>query len=164
MQSKQAVESSVEELVDALMHASRALVGIAAESIAAVDPTLSMPQFRALVVLAGAGPITVGQLAAALKVHTSTVTRLCDRLVARGLITREQAERNRREVALALTRSGRSVLRRVMDRRRQRVAEVVGALPAGQRQPVVAALRAFSDAAGEAPEPSWAFGWEASSG
>lgn len=153
------VRTDADDVVDALMLASRALVGVAAESIATVDSTLSLPQFRALVVLAG-GPITVGQLADRLDVHTSTVTRLCDRLVARELISREPAAHSRREVVIALTGSGRSVVRRVMRRRRSRLAGIVDALPAKGRPAVVAALQAFADAAGESPEPSWAVGWE----
>ena len=45
-------------LTDALLTASRALVAVAARSLAAVDDDVTLPQYRALVVLAVAGPST----------------------------------------------------------------------------------------------------------
>lgn len=146
-------------VVDALMTASRALVAVAARSIAQVDESLSLPQFRALVVLAARGPVTVGTLADELDVHSSTITRLCDRLVGRGYVTRAPAADSRREVVVALTNAGRSAVRKVMQRRRDLVGQIVANVPAQDRAPMVSALRAFSAAAGEAPEQAWSFGW-----
>ena len=52
--------------------ASRALVGVAARSLAGVDD-ITLPQFRALVVLTGGIPVTVGDLATTLDIHRSTL-------------------------------------------------------------------------------------------
>ena len=41
-----------DSLTDALLTASRALVAVAARSLAAVDDDVTLPQYRALVVLA----------------------------------------------------------------------------------------------------------------
>lgn len=147
-------------VVDALMAASRALVAVAARSIAHVEASLSLPQYRALVVLSTRGPTTAGVLADELGVHPSTVTRLCDRLVAGGYVTREPSTDSRREVVIALTPTGRSAVRKVMQRRRRLIGDIVANVPLEQRPTMVAALQAFSAAAGEAPEQAWAFGWD----
>ena len=65
--------------------ASRALVGVAARSLAGVEEQVTLVQYRALVLL-DAGPQNVGTLAKALGIHPSTATRLCDRLTTKGLV------------------------------------------------------------------------------
>ena len=47
---------SHDELVDALLSASRVMVGLAARSVADLDSEVTLPQYRALVVLASRGP------------------------------------------------------------------------------------------------------------
>jgi hypothetical protein len=49
--------------VDAFLRASRVLVSIAARSLAGVTDKVTLPQYRALVVLAGRGPQNAGALA-----------------------------------------------------------------------------------------------------
>jgi hypothetical protein len=53
-------------MVDAALTASRALVGISARSLAAIESDVTLPQYRALVVLAERGEQTVSSLAEAL--------------------------------------------------------------------------------------------------
>ena len=45
-----------DELVDTVLAASRALVAVAARSLAAAGDEVTLPQYRALVVLAARGP------------------------------------------------------------------------------------------------------------
>ena len=81
-----------------MLTASRALVAVAARSLAVAAPAdVTLPQYRALVVLAARGPTRVGDLADALGIHPSTATRLCDRLVDRRLVRRAVDRTNRRE-------------------------------------------------------------------
>jgi DNA-binding MarR family transcriptional regulator len=159
--SSRGADPDTEPVVDAVLGASRALVAVAARSIAAVDGGVTLPQYRTLVVLASRGPQNVGALADELGVHSSTVTRMCDRLVRRGLIERAVSATSRREVTIALTRAGRDLLDRVTTVRRHALGEIVGRVPPGLRADMVAALRAFSAAAGEVPDQAWAVGWEA---
>src|SRR5437016_4040544 len=88
---------------EAVFVASRALFGIAALSLAAVEETVTLVQYRALVLLASRGEMNVGALASALSLHQSTATRLCDRLVNKGLLERRYPAESRREVFIALT-------------------------------------------------------------
>ena len=69
-------------------------MAVAARSLAAVDDDVTLPQYRALVVLAARGPQLVGQLADTLAVHPSTATRLCDRLVVKKLVERAVSPEN----------------------------------------------------------------------
>lgn len=140
----------------ALLTASRALVGIAARSLADVDVTL--PQFRALVVLAGRSGLTVTELAGSLSIHPSTATRLCDRLVARSLVRRSPSAEDRRETIVQLTATGGRLVARVSDRRRADLEAIASAMGPADRAAVVEALEIFAAAAGE-PELLDPFGW-----
>jgi DNA-binding MarR family transcriptional regulator len=152
-------EDEVEDVVDAVLRASRVLVSVAARSLAGVTDKVTLPQYRALVVLASRGSQNAGTLADVLGVHSSTLTRRCDRLVTKGLITRNQSSTNRREVVLALTGRGRRLVKSVSARRRAEIAIIVARVPKTQRGAMVRALQAFGDAAGEATESAWLPGW-----
>jgi DNA-binding MarR family transcriptional regulator len=144
-------------IADELLAASRALVAVAAKSLAGVDVTL--PQYRALVILSAPSPTTVGSLADALDVHPSTATRLCDRLVGKRLIRRLPGRSgDRREVALTLTAQGRRLVEQVMTRRRRELAEIAGRMSASDQEQAVQGLWAFAEAAGELVFVD-AFGW-----
>jgi DNA-binding MarR family transcriptional regulator len=153
-------DGSDDQVVDAVLAASRALVAVAARSVAEVDGALTLPQFRALVALGSRGPQNVGALADDLGVHPSTASRMCDRLAGRSLIARAPSPSSRREVIVRLSPAGRRLLRGVTIARRKAIGEVVGKVPPPQRPAMIAALQAFSDAAGEVPDQAWAVGWD----
>ncbi len=146
-------------MTDALLTASRALVAVAARSLASIDADVTLPQYRALVVLASRGPRLVGQLADDLAVHASTATRLCDRLVAKNLVRRAVTRDNRRATSITLTASGSRIVSEVTAIRRTEIERIVGRIPAPLRDSTVAALSAFSAAAGEPADRSWSVGW-----
>ena len=147
------------ELVDAVLHASRVLVSVAARSLADVDHDVTLPQYRALVVLASRGPQRPADLADALGSHPSTVTRLCDRLVAKHLVDRQTSPANRREVTIALTPRGRRLVERVTEKRRAELAVIVSQVPTSERKTMFRGLRALGDAAGEPADSGWFEGW-----
>ena len=154
----QVQSAEVEPAADALLQVSRALVGVAARSLADVDD-VTLPQFRALVVLTRPTRVTVSDLADALDIHPSTATRMCDRLVRKRLIRRQPGvAADRRETSLTLTASGRRLVDRVTTRRRRDIAAIVESMTPEDRALAVAGLRAFAFAAGEFPvvDP---FGW-----
>jgi DNA-binding MarR family transcriptional regulator len=153
----------VNEITDAVLYASRVLVAVAARSLAGVADQVTLPQYRALVVLAAKGPQSLRELAEVLDVHTSTATRMCDRLVRKRLVRRRQSRQDRREVVLDLTPPGRDLVVEVAGRRRSEIARIVARVPRDQRHALVSALTAFGRAAGEVPEQSWSLGWELAS-
>jgi len=148
----------IEATTEALLSASRALVAVAARSLAAVDD-VTLPQFRALVVLTRPTAATVGDLAEALDIHPSTATRLCDRLERKRLIRRRPgAVPDRRETTVSLTPQGRRLVARVTDRRRRDLRVIAAAMPPDERENAIRALASLSRAAGELPAVD-PFGW-----
>ena len=150
---------NLNDVVDAVLGASRALVAIAARSLGTAGEEVTLPQYRALVVLASRGPQRLIDLAGFLDVTASTATRMCDRLVRKGLIGRERVESDRRTVLVTVSAAGRDLVGDVTRRRRREVQSIVRRLPAQERALLVSALRAFADAAGEVPERDWSLGW-----
>jgi len=142
-------DESLDEVTDSLMTASRLLVAISARSIGLVDETITLPQFRTLVILANRGPINLATLAGLLGVQPSATGRMVDRLVAAGLIDRLPHPTSRRELLAALTKRGREVVRRVTAYRRAEIAAIVEKMPPPERNGLVRALRAFTAAGGE---------------
>jgi hypothetical protein len=55
-------------------------------------------------------------------------------------------------VTVGLTAAGRRLLRKVTTARRRAIGEIVAKVPEELRVAMVAALQAFSEAAGEAPD------------
>lgn len=144
-----AVDESVDAITDALLTASRLLVAISARSIALVDETITIPQFRTLVILFHEGPINLATLASLLDVQPSTTGRMVDRLVSAGLIDRRPHPTSRRELVAELTPRGRRVVQKVTGNRRNELAEVVQNMPARERRGLLRALTAFTAAGGE---------------
>ena len=153
-------DTELERATDRTLLATRALVGVAAKSLSAIEGDVTLSQYRALVVLGSRGSQNVGALAEALGIHASTATRLCDRLLAKALIVRSTTPENRREVTVALSEEGVALVRGVTERRRHEIREIVSRMEPGERQKLIAAFEAFTDAAGEVPNDGWKLGWE----
>lgn len=150
--------SSLDAVTEEVLLASRVLVGIAARTIPDSDD-VTLAQFRALVLLDTQGELRAGTLSELLGVEPSTTTRLCDRLVGKGLVERGPKE-NRREVSIALTEAGAALVAEATAKRRAEIAEILRKLPAAGRSRLSIALRAFREAAGDAPaELAWSLGW-----
>jgi DNA-binding MarR family transcriptional regulator len=148
-----------EEVIGAIILASRAMVAIAVRSLAGNPDDVTLPQYRTLVVLAFGGPRRLADLAEALTVSPSTATRMCDRLVKKNLVSRTRDELDRREVKLAITPLGRKIVSDVIDRRRSEVRDLLRAIPVPFRRQLVSSLTLLATAAGEAPEIHWGPGW-----
>jgi DNA-binding MarR family transcriptional regulator len=154
-----AVATPTSECVDALLAASRALMSAAARSIVEVERDLTLVQWRALVVVATRGPQRAGDLAEQLGVRPSSLTGLCDRLEAKGLVRRDPAPASRREVLVVATADGERIVRSVMRRRRREIERTIAALSPQQCHAIADAMGAFARAAGEAPDDGWRLGW-----
>ncbi len=135
--------------VEAVLWALRALVGIAAASIAEVDDVVTVPQLRVLVMLQTRGSMNLAAVAGALKVNPSNASRACDRLSKAGLVDRRDAPTDRRNVTLSLTEAGRQLVDKVMRHRRAAITRVLRKMPAQQRERLTEDLSAFAAAAGE---------------
>jgi DNA-binding MarR family transcriptional regulator len=134
-------------VVDALMRASRALVAVTARSLSSVNDEVTLAQFRTLIVLSSQGPQTVTALAEHLDVHASTMTRMCTRLVTRGLVVRVPSAVDRREVVITLSTNGSRLVDDVLNNRRAEIDANVQRLSEEHRHTLIGALDAFSRAA-----------------
>jgi DNA-binding MarR family transcriptional regulator len=144
-----------DEVVDAVLTASRTLVAVAEQSLGAAAEETTLAQYRALVVLASRGPERMVDLARALHVTPPTAGRMCDRLVRKGLVRRHRARADRREVQVSITAAGRDVVDQATARRRELLAEILGRIPGRKQAAVAAAFRSFAAAAGEVPDSEW---------
>ena len=147
-------------MVDAVLSASRVLVAIAARSLADAGEEVTLTQYRSLVILAARGPQGVADLAKAVAVTAPTASRLCERLVRKGLVRRRTDRRDRRQVRVGLTGAGRHLVDTVTERRREEIAGLLASIPQQDQRPVAAALQQLAKAAGEVPEQDWSTGWD----
>ncbi|MCW2714517.1 MAG: transcriptional regulator, MarR family [Frankiales bacterium] len=81
------------------------------------DTSLTLSQLAALATVERSGPLTPRELAAAERVQPPSMTRLVASLEAAGLVTRSAHPSDGRQVLLAVSRSGATLLRE--DRRRR---------------------------------------------
>jgi DNA-binding MarR family transcriptional regulator len=138
------------------------LVGVSARSLAEVEDTVTLTQFRTLVVLDSHGELNLNRLAELLGVNASTAMRMIDQLLVANLVTRQDNPANRREVLLGLTPAGQRVVRRVTTKRHTEISRIVAAKNEPQRCQLLAALRTFASAAAEpelGPEAASRLGW-----
>jgi DNA-binding MarR family transcriptional regulator len=149
-----------DSMVDAVLTASRVLVAIAARSLADAGEEVTLTQYRSLVILASRGPQSLAALAEAVAVTPPTASRLCERLVRKGLVRRRSDRNDRRQVRVALSAAGQSLVDAVTAKRRREIAELLASVPAKDQRSVVAALRQLAASAGEVPEQDWSSGWD----
>jgi DNA-binding MarR family transcriptional regulator len=148
--------SDVEDVTDALLEASKALVGIALRTL---PERVTLAQFRALALLESAGAMRSSDLADALDVSPSTATRMCDRLVRAGMVDRVTSEDDRRQVRLTLTPTGAKLVRDGLAGRRRALSRLVRQIADEDRVAFVRGLRVFEGAGVTDKEPAWAHGW-----
>ncbi|HEV8173738.1 MAG TPA: MarR family transcriptional regulator [Actinoplanes sp.] len=110
-------------------------------------PRLSGPQLSALLVVERAEGINLRGLAGELKMLLSSASRLCDRLVASGMVERVPGRADRREIALYLTPSSRQLLDELRLTRRELLSTVLERMSATGRAALIRGLTEFAAAA-----------------
>jgi DNA-binding MarR family transcriptional regulator len=135
--------------IEGTLTASRALLGVIARSLAPVMDTVTLPQFRVLVVLSNFGPLRMGEVAHRLGANQSSFSRFADRMVAVGLIARSASPGSRREVIVSLTEDGARVYNEVTDARRREISRLLATLSGPDLEAVRTGFEIFARAAGE---------------
>lgn len=143
-----------EELAEAFVTASRALVGLAVHAVSASPVDVTVTQFRLLVLVAEEAR-SIGDIADHLGVNQSNASRHCDRLQRLGLVQRSRLDADARFVVVTLTEAGHEVVDAVMARRREDVRRLLAAIAPHQAEAFVEALRAFNRAALALDEAPW---------
>jgi DNA-binding MarR family transcriptional regulator len=129
---------------------TRVMVGLTMRSAEVLGGEASLPQFRVLLVLSGLGRVPSSRLAAEMGIAASSITRLADKLEAAGLLTRGTDPRSRSVVTLEVTPAGVQLVGRVIARRQELLAEVLGRMTPNERAEVGRVARRFADLAGDA--------------
>src|SRR5579862_6037623 len=160
MSNDLAEHATAESVVNAVLTASRVLVAVAARSLADAAEQVTLTQYRTLVVLASRGPQSLAGLADSVAVTPATATRMCDRLVRKGLVRRRTERGDRRQIRVALTPGGRALVDSVTRRRRAEIERIVSSMPPDEQAVLVQALGRLATAAGEVPEQDWTTGWD----
>ncbi len=159
MAAELSARMALAEQVEAVMRASRVLVGVIAASVEEVGSAVTVPQLRVLVMAADHSPLTLGNVAEGLGVHPSNATRTCDRLVGAGLLNRRDDPHDRRQLQLTLTRKGTRMVESVLEHRRAAIERVMVQMDPTAATLLGAGLQEFVAAAGEradaAPVTVW---------
>lgn len=135
---------------DAVLTASRALLGVVARSLAPALDEITLPQFRVLVILSATGrPMRSGDLAAALGVHPSTFTRTANRLEAGRWVRRVENPDSRRETLIELQPEGRRLVDMVSRRRHLEIEKILSRSTPQDRLKILTGMQVFALAAGE---------------
>jgi DNA-binding MarR family transcriptional regulator len=105
------------------------------------DGSLNAPRLSALAVIVFAGPITLGDLAAAEQVRPPTITRIVHALEQQGLVVREKNAEDGRSVYLSATTAGKRLLVKSRSRRIRLLVEKIEQLPASEQSLLSEAAR-----------------------
>lgn len=126
-----------------LLEVVRAMMAVSVRAASAVPGGIPPVQLRALTALQGLQPANLADLGAALGMSPSSTSRLCDRLVTRGLVHRKVSPHIRREVSLNVSAQGSRLLAEYDGHRLDALSAALANLAPQRRPEVVAALRDF---------------------
>jgi DNA-binding MarR family transcriptional regulator len=108
---------------------------------------LSLSQLGALLVVEQDEGVNLRGLAGRLRMLLSSASRLCDRLVAAGMLERAPGRTDRREIALFLTVSSRQLLAELQVHRQEVLGRVLDRMTPAARIDLLRGLTEFAAAA-----------------
>jgi|SRR5450759_5069125 DNA-binding MarR family transcriptional regulator len=118
--------SSAESGLTTLLEASE-------RAVEELSSTVPPAQLRALLIVEREGGLNLNRLARALGASASATSKLCDRMQAADLLTRDRAAASRREIVVLPTEAGRRLAEWVRRRRRAVLGDLLQAMsPAGR--------------------------------
>ncbi|ADB35207.1 transcriptional regulator, MarR family [Kribbella flavida DSM 17836] len=125
------------ELVGSLVQLMYVLQDLYAETSRPLGLT---PQQAHLLCVLLAGPLGMTELSRIMSIERSSLTSMVDRLERRSLVERLPDPADRRACRIALTGPGTELADQAHSAYTDRIAELTGNLPAGQRNAIVAAV------------------------
>ncbi|MBO6940453.1 MAG: MarR family transcriptional regulator [Deltaproteobacteria bacterium] len=114
---------------------------------------LTVPQLLCLKAIGEAGAeeaLTLAGLAQRVQLSSATVSRIIDRLVRAGLVSRERGTTDRRLVRIRLTEAGEDRFESLPKPLQEEFLQKLYALPAEEREELVVALQRIADLMGAA--------------
>ncbi len=110
-----------------------------------LDPALQAGYHPLLAALDRLGPLTIGDLARALRISQPGVTRSVGRLVAQGLVAVRPADDDQRQRIVALTERGRTLVTAAKAELWPAIEAAVSDLCAGLSGPLLSQLASIED-------------------
>ena len=107
---------------------------------------ISVSQYYALAALEEAGKLTMGELAKQMHLTVSTMTRIVDQLVGKGLVHRWMDSQDHRVCDVALTQQGRSLLGEITGELLETEKAIFYSIHPEERETLIVALRKLSKA------------------
>ncbi|MCX6564269.1 MAG: MarR family transcriptional regulator [Candidatus Aminicenantes bacterium] len=107
---------------------------------------LTTAQCHTLLEIGSRGQVSLVDLAAALGLDASTLSRTIQGMVMQCLVSRQPNDKDRRYVVISLTEHGRKVFSEIEDRYNGYIARVLGLLPADKQETILESIGAFADA------------------
>jgi DNA-binding MarR family transcriptional regulator len=104
---------------------------------------LSLIHLNVLSVIEAEGPLSMSQLATALDVSDASATGIVDRMERRGLVERQHATDDRRQVRVHATDAGRSVFTGLHELRRAHLSRVLTELSDAELSAFLTGIRAI---------------------
>ena len=95
---------------------------------------LNAPRLSALSVVVFAGPVTLGDLAAAEQVRPPAMTRIVDALAKLGLVVKKKNAQDARSTLIHATAAGKKLLIQGRERRVRALAAQIAVLDSGERK------------------------------
>jgi len=116
--------------------------------------SLTLPQYMTMNILhRGSSGCSMSELAEASNQLSPTMTGIVDRLVERGLVTRERDDRDRRALRVELTDEGRHLMARISKQKRAWTRGFLQALLPEERVTINAVLLRFLEVVEALPAP-----------
>jgi DNA-binding MarR family transcriptional regulator len=133
----------------ALDSAAEALLSVWDAAREGAADRVSGSQLRAMLVVEEFDGINLRGLAGSLGMILSSASRLCDRLVAAGMLERFPGRTDRREISLHLTKTGHRLLDELRSERRRRLGDALARMTPAARQALLRGLSEFGAALGK---------------
>jgi len=93
------------------------------------DSSMSLAQFRMLLLLKSGEPQKVSQVAESLCITPGAITGVADKLIQSGLLERRRDENDRRVVYLQITPEGQTYVQSMLDRQKESLYDIFAVLP-----------------------------------
>ena len=97
-----------------------------------------------LLALPEIGSVTMNDLSVRMKLANSTMTRMVDQLVQKGMVTRGPDPEDRRIVRVRLTEQGQGVKIRLKKTMQDLFSQILKDIPAGEREQIIHSLKTLT--------------------
>jgi len=105
---------------------------------------LTVLQFQTLILIKKKKTVSMSDIANQFKISLPTATVLSDKLVRENLIKRIRDENDRRIVDVSLTEKGKSLLKKAMKQRHQKINKMLSYLPSEDKKKLFNILKNLS--------------------